>query len=181
MGNGRPSAVVLPVMDTPARRRAKDDFFRRSHDSPLTAEQRRSFRGLLYFPPDPALRFVVPLDTKAAGPVEEIEMSNGSTSQMRRAGSLRFSVGGVEVALAAYEQDGGDLFVPFRDATSGTDTYGAGRYVEAGRLDDGNYELDLNSAYNPYCAYNENWRCPLPPRDNWLTVAIRAGEKTFPH
>jgi len=74
---------------------------------------------------------------------------------------------------------GDELFIPFRDATSGKDTYGAGRYVEAEPLGKGRYLLDFNRAYNPYCAYNDDWRCPLPPAENWLTVAIRAGEKSF--
>ena len=95
-----------------------------------------------------------------------------------RAGTLRFSLGGRELQLAAYDQ-GHELFIPFRDATSGTDSYGAGRYVEAHPLGQKRYAIDFNSAYNPYCAYNENWSCPLPPRENWLDVPIRAGEKTF--
>jgi uncharacterized protein (DUF1684 family) len=97
---------------------------------------------------------------------------------MARAGIVRFPLDQREVTLATYEQ-GDDLFIPFRDATSGVDTYGAGRYVEAFPLGDDRYLLDLNLAYNPYCAYNEDWSCPLPPRENWLDVPIRAGERAF--
>jgi len=159
-------------------RREKDDYFRRAHDSPLTREERTSFTGLRYFAEDASLRYRVTLDTTAAGDEEEIEMSNGSTTRMRRVGVVRFDVGGERGELAAFEQ-GDELFIPFRDGTSGAETYGAGRYVEAEPLGGNEYELDFNRAYNPYCAYNDSWRCPLPPRENWLSVPIRAGELAF--
>ena len=159
-------------------RRMKDEFFARGGDSPLTDEQRASFDGLRYFDPDPALRYEVALERAPASAPEEVQTSDGSVQLLARAGTVRFSVGGRDAALIAYEQ-GNELFIPFRDATSGTDTYGAGRYVEAHPLGGERYDLDFNSAYNPYCAYNDNWSCPLPPRENWLDVAIRAGEKSF--
>ena len=105
-------------------------------------------------------------------------MSDGSTEHLPRAGKVRFDVGGERASLAAFSQGDG-LFIPCRDSTSGSETYAAGRYVEAEPLGDGRFELDFNRAYNPYCAYNDAWRCPLPPRENWLTVAIRAGELSF--
>jgi uncharacterized protein (DUF1684 family) len=74
-----------------------------------------------------------------------------------------------------------ELFLPFRDATSGRETYGAGRYLEVDPPDaDGRVVVDFNLAYNPYCAYNPDWSCPIPPGENWLDVPIRAGERTFP-
>ena len=164
-------------VDVAELRREKDKFFGGPHDSPLTVEQRRSFTGLKYFDPDPAFRFEVSLEGEPGG-VEEVEMSDGTTDHLQRAGTIRFSVDGTEATLLAFHQ-GDELFIPFRDATSGTDTYGAGRYVEAEALGKGRYLLDFNRAYNPYCAYNDDWRCPLPPAENWLTVAIRAGEKSF--
>lgn len=159
-------------------RQMKDAFFARSADSPLTPEQRASFTGLRYFPIDAALRFEVPLERADRGAPEEIQTSDGQVRLLPRAGVVRFAVNGHEVALAAYEQ-GDELFVPFRDATSGDETYGAGRYVEAHPTGDDRYLLDLNTAYNPYCAYNANWSCPLPPRENWLDIPIRAGELAF--
>jgi uncharacterized protein (DUF1684 family) len=158
-------------------RHAKDDYFGKAHDSPLTVEQRRLFTGLKYFDPNPALRFEVTPEG-AGGTVEEVEMSDGTSDHLQRAGTVRFTVDGADATLVAFQQ-GDDLFIPFRDATSGKDTYGAGRYVEAEPLGGGKYLLDFNRAYNPYCAYNDDWRCPLPPTENWLTVAIRAGEKSF--
>ncbi len=167
-------------MDVAARRRAKDDYLKRSHDSPLTHEQRHGFAGLRYFDPNPELRFELPLDASAAGPAEDVEMSDGTSERMPRAGTLEFSVEGKQARLVAYRSHGDEeLFVPFRDATSRDETYPAGRYVEAERLPNGRYALDFNLAYNPYCAYNENWRCPLAPPHNWLDVPIRAGEKRF--
>jgi uncharacterized protein (DUF1684 family) len=81
---------------------------------------------------------------------------------------------------ALYESDAGhDLFLPFRDATSGKESYGAGRYLDLHAHRD-EVEIDFNYAYNPYCAYNPEWNCPLPPAENWLQVPIRAGEKAFP-
>ena len=167
-------------MDVATLRREKDRFFGRSHESPLSHDQRHSFKGLRYFDDDPAYRFEVPLEPEPTHVVEPVETSDGSTNQLDRAGRLRFRVGDREANLLAYEQGHG-LFIPFRDRTSGRETYGAGRYVEAQPLEGGRYLLDFNRAYNPYCAYNENWSCPLPPRENWLDVEIRAGEQTFPH
>jgi len=165
-------------MDVRELRGMKDEFFARAGDSPLTDEQRASFTGLRYFEPDPALHYEVSLERATDAPPEEVQTSDGSVQLLPRAGTVRFAVDGREVALTAYEQ-GLALFIPFRDSTSGGDTYGAGRYVEAHPLGRDRYELDFNTAYNPYCAYNENWSCPLPPRENWLDVPIRAGEKTF--
>ncbi len=167
-------------MDVAALRKEKDEFFRHSPQSPLTPKQRRSFHGLVYFTEEPSFRFSLALEP-GDGAIEEIEMSDGTSQEMRRAGYFRFGVDGTEARLTAFASEGGELFVPFRDATSGKETYGSGRYVEAESRGNGTYELDFNRAYNPYCAYNESWRCPLPPRENWLTVAIRAGEKSFPH
>ena len=165
-------------MNVAELRREKDEYFRRAHDSPLTPEERTSFTGLRYFAEDASLRYRVTLDTTAAGDEEEIEMSNGSTTEMRRVGVVRFDVDGERGELVAFEQ-GDELFIPFRDGTSGAETYGAGRYVEAEPLGGNEYELDFNRAYNPYCAYNDSWRCPLPPRENWLRLPIRAGELVF--
>jgi uncharacterized protein (DUF1684 family) len=159
-------------------RRMKDEFFALDPDSPLTDEQRESFTGLRYFDADASLHYEVVLDRTGAGPAEEVQTSDGSVQVMKRSGILRFSLTGKDVTLIAYDQ-GHKLFVPFRDATSGGETYGSGRYVEAEPIGHETYDLDFNAAYNPYCAYNEDWVCPLPPRENWLDVPIRAGEKTF--
>ena len=87
---------------------------------------------------------------------------------------------GEPAALAVYRSPHHDeLFLPFRDATSGRETYGAGRYLEPAKLAGGRLLVDFNLAYNPYCAYSEEYSCPLPPFENHLKVAIRAGEKAY--
>ena len=165
-------------MDIRELRRAKDEFFRHSDESPLGEAERDGFAGLAYFSVDPSLQFEVTL-ARDADEVEEMQLSDGSTREMTQVGHVAFSVGGVERRLLAYEQ-GHQLFIPFRDKTSAKETYGAGRYVEADHLGGSRYLLDFNTAYNPYCAYNDAWSCPLPPLENWLGVEVRAGEKTFP-
>ena len=156
----------------------KDEFFAHGGDSPLDGAQRRTFTGLRYFDPDPALRFEAALARPDTSEYEDIQTSDGQIQHLPRAGTLRFDLGGRHVALTAYDQ-GHELFIPFRDATSGEQTYGSGRYVEAHHLGGDTYEIDFNTAYNPYCAYNDSWSCPLPPRENWLDVPIRAGEMSF--
>ncbi len=165
-------------MDTVELRRMKDEFFARGGDSPLTDAQRKAFTGLKYFDLDPAFRFEATLERPRSSEYEDIQTSDGQIQHLPRAGTLRFSLAGKDVALAAYDQ-GHELFIPFRDATSGEETYGAGRYVEAHPQGHDRYEIDFSTAYNPYCAYNEDWSCPLPPRENWLDVPIRAGERSF--
>jgi uncharacterized protein (DUF1684 family) len=107
------------------------------------------------------------------------DTSTGETQSYQRAGIIRFAVDGQPAELTLYQGEQGELFLPLRDATSGTETYGAGRYLEPTPLDADRVLVDFNYLYNPYCAYNEAWSCPLPPRENWLTVPIRAGEQTF--
>jgi uncharacterized protein (DUF1684 family) len=93
---------------------------------------------------------------------------------------LGFPLDGMDQTLTAYIFEGGDaanVFVPFADATSGSETYGAGRYLDIEREEDGTYSLDFNLAYHPSCAYDERFTCPLTPAENRLAVPIRAGER----
>jgi hypothetical protein len=164
-------------------RTEKDAFFRDDRRSPLMREQRASFDGLAYFPENGALRVRGPLETEGVDRDERILMqtTTGGEQEYRRAGVLRFGVDGEPTQVTLYASDDAhDLFLPFRDATSGTETYGAGRYLEVEPPGpDGRVAVDLNYAYNPFCAYNPEWSCPIPPGENWLTVPIRAGEKSF--
>lgn len=164
-------------------RAAKDAFFRASPQSPIPAEERSAFAGLAYFPPDPAYR----LEGLALGPYEgtgaeafAIPTSDGDERPAWRAGSFRFELGGRALSLAAYDLGGGSLFVPFLDATSGAETYGAGRYLDLEPEADGTYTLDFNVAYHPYCAYSPYFSCPLTPAENRLPVRVEAGERLAP-
>ncbi|MCS7037986.1 MAG: DUF1684 domain-containing protein [Anaerolineae bacterium] len=172
--------------DLLAFRAELDEFMRWHPASPLSHEQLRHFRGLAYYDPNPDLAFVLPVERFPADePLVLMETSTGETRPFRRWGRVRFAIAGREVALTVYsDPDGYALFLPFRDATNGSETYGAGRYLDSERpglevLPDGRLVLDFNYAYNPYCAYSDEYSCPLPPRENWLDVPIRAGEKAF--
>lgn len=178
--NGGLRSSVPDLVTLREFRAAKDDFFRAGHDSPLDHEQRHGFRGLRYYPEDSASSLVLELDTTGAGSSEEVETSDGTSERMVRAGHFTFTVDGKPGRLTAFRShDDGTLFIPFRDLTGRTESYPAGRYVEAEPTGEGHWLLDFNRAYNPYCAYNDQWRCPLPPAENWLDVEIRAGEKRF--
>ena len=166
-----------------AFRRAKDAFFRDDPRSPLPAEQREGFTGLAYYPEEPALRIEAVLDADVDRD-EEIRMATttGGVQVYRRAGVVRFEVEGRPARLTLFAMPGmHELFLPFRDATAGAETYGAGRYLEVEPPGpDGRVIVDFNLAYNPSCAYDERWSCPLPPEENRLDVPIRAGERDFP-
>lgn len=159
-------------------RKEKDDFFKTDRQSPLTTEQKREFKGLNYFPENPSLQMEVKLE-RYPNP-EQIVMatSTGDEQEYSHAGQIRFKVDGQEAVLQVYEADYG-FFLPFVDATAPKDTYGAGRYLEPHDLGGDLLAVDFNLAYNPYCAYNERWSCPLPPAANRLKVRIEAGEKKF--
>jgi uncharacterized protein len=169
-----------------AFRAEKDAFFKSAHGSPVPVAERDAFTGLPYFPVDPALRFeglrLEPYTGDAPSNFE-IPTSDGKLRPAHRAGMLRFDLGGQHLGLTAYTFDGGDgesLFVPFLDPTSGTETYGAGRYLDLDPEDDGTYTLDFNLAYHPSCVYDPRFSCPLTPAENRLPVRIPAGERLAP-
>ena len=164
-------------------RRDKDAFFRDDPRSPLTPEQRAAFTGLDYFPQDEGLRIDAEMDTDVEPGVIEMETTSGTPQRYTRAGTVTFEVDGEPATVTLYASADGHahgLFLPFRDATSGRETYGAGRYLDLDPPHDGRVEVDFNLAYNPYCAYDAGWSCPLPPGENWLGVPIRGGERDFP-
>jgi hypothetical protein len=162
-------------------RRDKDDFFRSYPfpQSPLMPEQQQAFTGLSYYPENPALRLEV--EVQPFEQPERVQMltSTGDVQTYVKWARFAFDVDGQRVEMVIFRDPGGGYFLPFQDATSGGETYGAGRYLEPRRLPGGKFLVDFNYAYNPYCAYNEAWSCPIPPRENRLKVPIRAGEKNF--
>lgn len=162
-------------------RASKDEYFRQDHHSPLTEEQRAGFSGLRYYPENPGLRLRGPLDRDVEHAKITMDTSSGDRKTYRRAGRFVFQVNGQDCVLYLYSHNNpSELFLPFRDATSGMETYGAGRYLDISVEPDGQVEIDFNSAYNPMCAYNDGWSCPVPPIENWLSVPIHAGELTYP-
>jgi uncharacterized protein (DUF1684 family) len=145
----------------------------------LSEEQQQQFAGLSYYPFNPALHLHLPLDREVAEDAVPMQTSTGEQQEYRRAGKLHFDVDGQAAELTVFQDPEGELFLPMRDATSGKETYGAGRYLEPEWVDDETVHVDFNYLYNPYCAYNEAYSCPLPPVENWLRVPIAAGEKSF--
>ncbi len=169
-------------------RRGRDRLFATHTQSPI--EDKSTFAGLDYFAPDPNFRFTCRLEPPRQ-PGEIVIDTGGEDGAItyRRVGTLSFEVQGTACSLTVFEivAYGHGLFLPFKDATSGRESYGGGRYLfdtiknhlpmpmpEAGER---MVEIDFNYAYNPSCAYNPRWACPLAPEENWLPVPIRAGEK----
>jgi uncharacterized protein len=165
-------------------RDARDELFARHPESPLDPGARARFQGLEYFDYDPAVRVLATVEPAEPAAIE-IPVSRGETHRFTRFGHARFDLYGEPRSLGIYwlEGYGGGAYLPFADATNGDATYGAGRYLldtvkgadlgaEGERL-----VLDFNFAYNPSCAYDPRWACPLAPLENRLPVAVRAGER----
>jgi uncharacterized protein (DUF1684 family) len=173
-------------------RAGRDAIFARHPQSALDEEQKRAFQGLPYFPYNRAMRFVVEVDTSVEAKQQSVATNSGESMTMTTAGLLHFSVGDQPVTLSLFWLNiyGGGLFLPFRDTTSPAESYGGGRYLfdtikgsdplpVPGKSGWQHMTLDFNYAYNPSCAYNDRWVCPLAPIENRLRVAIRAGELRF--
>jgi hypothetical protein len=165
-------------------RGVRDELFRTHPQSPVPRENRAAFAELPYFDYDPALR--VPADVE---PADGAQVAIGSSGEepvlFRHFATARFELGGTPRSLAVYwlEGYGGGVFLPFADTTRGAETYGPGRYLldtvkgaDLGEAD-GRLVLDFNFAYNPSCAYDPRWVCPLTPPQNRMDVAVRAGER----
>jgi hypothetical protein len=165
-------------------RAERDALFRGHPQSPFSARERSNFIGIDYFDYDPALRLLGEV-ARGDDEIRDVAASGGEIVRFRRFGAVRLRLGGEPHELALYwlEGYGGGVFLPFADATSGTETYGGGRYlldtVKGADLgnEDGRLVLDFNFAYNPSCAYDPRWVCPLTPPENRLPVAVLAGER----
>jgi uncharacterized protein (DUF1684 family) len=182
----RTAELYLSDLDLAGFRAAKDKLFTTHPESPIPAEARVTFTGLRYFPHEPA--FVAEVELKPAD--GEFEINTGGPDgiiRYQRVGILDTRWGELTLWwLAAY---GGGLFLPFRDATCGAESYGGGRYLTDtvkgthGRgvqpLPDGRVRLDFNYAYNPSCAYDPQWACPLAPQENRISAEIRSGELRY--
>ncbi len=159
-------------------RASKDGYLRTNPGSPIPQELRGSFAGLPYFAWNPDLILTLAV-SPGDGTEIQVATSDGADRIYRRVGSVDFDLGGAAQTLHLYDTGHTSLFLPFRDATSGKETYGAGRYLDIEPNDDGTVTLDFNLAYSPFCAYSDGYSCALPPADNWMSVPIEAGEKTW--
>jgi uncharacterized protein len=142
----------------------------------------KEYKGIEYFPVDLSYRYELPLMRTLKPEKIVIVSTRGNRRSAERMGWFDFLVGKTACRLEAtrlLEPGSGedDLSVFFRDATSGKETYQLGRYVDVKKLPNGKYLLDFNMAYNPACAFSNFYNCPVPPKGNTLTIAIRAGEK----
>jgi len=164
------------------QREQKDEFFAEHRQSPIPPEERDDFDGLDYFDPDPAYRVDAVVTVHDDPDPVTMDSTAGTEVRYLRVLTLTVELNGTEQELFAYRQKGDEqYFVPFRDKTTGQQTYEEGRYMEfesEDDLEDGDeIVLDFNLAYSPFCAYSETFACPLPPEENWLDVAVEAGEK----
>lgn len=184
------AALRADTGDPEARARAfrvaRDELFATHPSSPIPVGQRSTFRGLGWFEYEPDLALRAPLEPDPAAPALDVPRSGGGLGiPFVRIGWVSFDIDGQPCRLAVFWLDeyAGGIFIPFRDATSGQDTYGGGRYLwdsaKGADLGTRNDELilDFNFAYHPSCVFDPIWSCPLAPRENWLTAAIRGGER----
>ena len=166
-------------------RRSRDELFRSHPESPIAPEKREGWGGVAWYPYDAAWRVTGSIELVAARNTFEISLASDGVLRCTRVGRVHFEVRGHRAALAVYwlEGYGGGLWLPFSDATNGNATYGGGRYlydtIKGADLgaDDRAVVLDFNYAYNPSCAYDERWSCPLSPPENRLPFAVEAGER----
>ncbi len=168
-------------------RAGRDALFKDHPQTPLTAGQQAAFRTIPYYEYDPSWRLVGRLDQDVTPETRSIELPTEGVLNYTRVARVRFAYQGQESALSLYwvEGYGGGLFLPFRDASNSSRSYGGGRYlydtIKGADLGVGLDEivLDFNYAYNPSCAYHDGWVCPLPPAENRLSLAVTAGEQRY--
>jgi len=188
------SAETMSVVPPPTswsqqltlERRQKDADFASDPDSPIPQKRRAEFRGLAYFPADPTWRYAGWVERYPVAEKLDVATTSGKARPCERWGRVTFLREGRALTLQVYrlldlpERPGGSgLFLPFKDATTGKDTYPAGRYVDLDGPDGGPFVLDFNRAYNPSCAYGEpeRFQCPVTPPENALAIAVTAGER----
>lgn len=170
-------------------RAQRDALFENHTQSPLSPSQQKVFQGLIYFDYDDRFRIIGTIDQNIQAETRELHLGPDGLMRYTRIARIDFILLERSCSLDLFwiEGYGGGIFLPFRDLTSGTSTYSAGRYlfdtikgVNLG-TDSSSINLDFNFAYNPSCAYNDSWVCPLLPNENRLPVLVNAGEKAYPH
>ncbi|HXY47614.1 MAG TPA: DUF1684 domain-containing protein [Thermoplasmata archaeon] len=162
-------------------REMKNEFMARHPESPFVSGH-VPFHDLRYFPIDPKFRVRARLNRRPAPEEAYLRTNRDNQAVMRYLGDVEFTLGGKDLRLRVFhagEGVGTSVFAPFRDVTSGTESYGPGRYLTLELTESDEYDLDFNRAFNPYCAYTDEYECGFPPAENDLPVAIRAGEKVW--
>jgi hypothetical protein len=166
-----------------AFREHKDRFFKEDSQSPLKETDRKKFKGLLYYPINLRYTMIGSIERYPTEPKPiyvNLPTNKEREKKYVKYGRFRFKWEGKEFILQIYRPlGGGELFLPFKDKTSGTDTYSGGRYLYIEPMPGGKVLIDFNRAYNPFCAYNEKYTCPFAPKENWLDIPIQVGEKRF--
>jgi len=172
------------TMEVRKDRLEKDRYLLTSGSTPIRASDMEMFKGLAYYPVSKDFVFYTALEPLDEPAEITIATSQDRPRQMLHIGALPFEVDGETHRLQVYAPkdttDGNYWFIPFTDATSGDATYGGGRYIDIEDVRADSVFLDFNYAYNPYCAYNERYDCPIPPAENALPIRIEAGEKNYP-
>ncbi|MES2519771.1 MAG: DUF1684 domain-containing protein [Bacteroidota bacterium] len=158
-------------------RKQKDSFLKTDKESPI--KDKTTFMGLKYFEINPNFKVIGKLDKFASDQTINISMTGGETEEYEAYGNVSFEIDGKKYSLKIFKTPEGNLFLPFKDLTSNKETYGAGRYLDFGVDDVKNnqIEIDFNKAYQPYCAYNESFTCPITPAENFLNLALKVGER----
>jgi uncharacterized protein (DUF1684 family) len=166
-----------------AFREKKDQFFKENAHSPLNESDRKKFKGLIYYPIDLKYSMIGSIEKYPTEPKSIYVILPTNKERGRKYvkyGRFKFKSKGKEYVLQIYTPlGGGELFLPFKDKTSETETYPRGRYLYIESMLGGKVLVDFNRAYNPFCQYNEKYTCPFAPEENWLDIAVRAGEKRF--
>ena len=176
---GRPEDPWQQELET--ERAMKDEFMARHPESPFIAG-RVPFHALRYYPPDRTYRVSATLERAAAPEETYLRTNRDNQAVMRYLGDLAFVLRGRSLRLRVYhagEGVGTAVFVPFRDTTSGEESYGPGRYLTLELNEADRYDLDFNRAFNPYCAYTDDYECSFPPAEKDLPVPIWAGERVW--
>ena len=159
------------------QRKEKDAYLKTDKDSPI--EKRADFKGLKYFEVNFDFKVLAKLDILTTGQKINIAMTGGETEEYEAFANATFELAGQKCALKIFKAEDGSLFLPFKDLTTNKETYGSGRYLDLDMrmIKNNQMEIDFNRCYHPYCAYNHTFTCPVPPAENLVNVAIKAGER----
>ncbi len=178
----KPATARRYLAELEEERRLKDRFMSEHPESPFVDAHVPGFTGLRYFPPDASYRVTAVLERVDPPEYAYLRTNRDNQAEMRLIGHLRFALGARALSLRVYHASGSastSVFVPFRDRTSGHDSYGPGRYLTIDLNETDRYDLDFNRAFNPYSAYTDAFECSFPPTENDLPLPIRAGEKVW--